>query len=278
MKTIYFQNNPELQQKIKRIQKGGVRSLHFVSDFDKTLTPAFVQGKSLPSSYALIREGKYLTPEYVSRAYAEYDKYHPYEVDHYLSLKEKSAKMVEWWEHHWQLMVECGINKKVFEDIIQKGKIQLREGSVELFSLLHEHTIPFLIFSSGLGNLIELFLKKNKFLTPNVHLLANFFTFDENGIATGFKRPLIHVFNKNEYELRDTPYYREVKQRRNVILLGDSLGDLGMIEGLQHDTIIRIGFLNEDKALLDHYLQVFDVVITEDGPVEEVNRIIKAVL
>ena len=61
-------------------------------------------------------------------------------------------------------------------------------------------------------------------------------------------------------------------------MLGDSLGDLGMIEGLQHDTIIRIGFLNEDKALLDHYLQVFDVVITEDGPVEEVNRIIKAVL
>lgn len=34
-----------------------------------------------------------------------------------------------------------------------------------------------------------------------------------------------------------------VKTRTNVLLLGDHLGDLGMSDGLNHETRISVGFL-----------------------------------
>ena len=279
MVNVHISNQQILQEKIKSLQSAGSTNFHVVADFDKTLTKAFVRGKKILSSYSLLRDGGYLTPDYPRRAYAEFDKYHPYEIDPNLSIEEKDVKMVEWWKAHWDLMLECGMNKGVIEDLIVKRKLELR-GSVEkLFGLLNKNTIPLLIFSSGLGNVIEEFLKDKMLLTPNIHIIANFFQFNDKGIAIDYKKPLIHVFNKNEVEVKNTPYYQEVSERKNVILLGDSLGDLGMTEGLEHDTIIRIGFLNDNtKELLNKYSKEFDVVILNDGSMSYVNELIKEIL
>jgi hypothetical protein len=58
---------------------------------------------------------------------------------------------------------------------------------------------------------------------------------------TGFGGSIIHVFNKNESVVKETKFYQEVKNRRNVILLGDSLGDVTMATDKNHDTVLRIG-------------------------------------
>lgn len=80
-------------------------------------------------------------------------------------------------------------------------------------------------------------------------------------------------------EVRKTPYYTEIAQRKNVLLLGDSLGNLGMSEGMEHENIIRIGFLNENKdELLEKYLREFEVVITDDGGMEYVNEMVKEII
>lgn len=50
--------------------------------------------------------------------------------------------------------------------------------------------------------------------------------------------------NKNEYALKGTEYYELVQDRENVILLGDSLGDAGMADGMPHcNSVLKIGFL-----------------------------------
>lgn len=69
---------------------------------------------------------------------------------------------------------------------------------------------------------------------------------------------LIHVLNKNEHALdMAAPLHDNlgvdsggegeenayVKQRTNVLLLGDHMGDLRMSDGLNYDTRISIGFL-----------------------------------
>ena len=68
---------------------------------------------------------------------------------------------------------------------------------------------------------------------------------------------LIHSLNKNEHALDmtaplhdqtggiDGPVtdYASVKQRTNVLLLGDHIGDLGMSDGLNYENRISVGFL-----------------------------------
>lgn len=77
-------------------------------------------------------------------------------------------------------------------------------------------------------------------------VISNFIKYNENGEIMGFLDGIIHVFNKNEYALTGTPYYDLVKYRDNVIVVGDSLGDAQMADGMEHcNAILKIGFLNE---------------------------------
>lgn len=275
--TIRIKDNDPLRRKIALFR---VHSFHVVSDFDRTLTKAFVNGKKFQSSYALIRDGGYLTPDYPTRAQALFARYHPYEISTTISAAQRNQKMVQWWSQHFDLMKGCGMNREVIQDIVAKGKIQFREGALEFMDLLSQHHVPILIFSAGVGDIIKELLESAGKIQPNVHLLSNFYVFDKLGKVIGKKNnSFIHTFNKKEVEVKKTSYYTKITQRKNVLLLGDSLGDLGMTEGIEHENIIRIGFLNDDKEkMLEKYMQEFDVVITDDGDMGYVNEMVKEIL
>jgi hypothetical protein len=76
--------------------------------------------------------------------------------------------------------------------------------------------------------------------------------------------------------LEGTAFWKQcqLEKRHNILLLGDSLGDADMANGLQfaEDEIVRVGFLNTSvNEKLETYLQRFDVVLTDDSsllPVE----------
>jgi len=123
-----------------------------------------------------------------------------------------------------------------------------------------------------------MFLDKHDLLTPNVHIVSNFCTFDETGKVIEVPSSFIHTLNKNEIEITNRPYYQEIKDRKNVILLGDRIDDLGMVEGLEHDVVLKIGFYNCDSQTLEEYKKHFDLIITNDGTMEEVNKLLKSIL
>ncbi|HLD02166.1 MAG TPA: hypothetical protein VJC07_00510 [Candidatus Nanoarchaeia archaeon] len=279
MESVIIPDEIALRNKVSSCKKSGSGSLRVVSDFDKTLTKQFFNGKEHLSSIALIRQGNYLSREFVKKSYALFDEYYPYEVSNSIPLKDKIVKMQEWWEKHSNLLIEHGFNTQVIEDIISKNKLELRDGSAEFFRSLSEHSIPLLIFSAGLGNLIKGFLSRKNFMTSNVHLIANFFDFDDSGKAVSFREPLIHTFNKNEIQVTHEPYRKEISKRKNVILLGDSIGDIGMAEGIKHDTMIKVGFLNDKvDSNIKIFKENFDVVITNDGPMNYVNELLSKIL
>ena len=93
--NIYISHLDKLNEKIKLMKEGGKDKLHIVSDFDKTFTKAFRDGNKITSSVSLVRDGGYLTPDYPQKAYALFDKYHPYEVDETLSMELRKQKMQE---------------------------------------------------------------------------------------------------------------------------------------------------------------------------------------
>ena len=276
MKNILIKDKKAFEQKLKKIKSDGKDSLHVICDFDKTLTKAFVKDQKTHTSIAQIREGCYLSEEYVKKSFALYDKYHPFEVNNKLSDEEKDKKMMGWWSSHLKLLVEEGMNRRVVVDIIKKKRILLRKGAEDFFKELHEKNIPLLIFSAGVGDIIKGYLKSEGLLYDNMHIISNFFDYDKKEIVKGYKSKIIHSFNKDEFAIKETKHFDTIKQRKNTILIGDSLGDIDMAKGLEHDVILKIGFLNRNiEKNKNIYEKKFDAVILNDGPMDFVVSMIK---
>ncbi len=276
--TVHIANKEAVEAKLSAIRGDGAGELHVVSDFDRTLTHAYFEDGGHHSIIALLRSGDYLTPDYAERAWALYNKYRPLETDSSIPLAEKQEKMSGWWEEHLHLMIECGMNKSVVDDIVRRRCIRFREGTLELLDVLHEKSIPILIFSAAIGDMISGSLREEGRLYGNVHVISNSYEYDGDGKVLGYENDVVHTFNKSESLLKGTPYEEIYASRKNVLLLGDTLGDLGMASGEAHDTLLFVGFLNDNEEReLPSFEKAYDVVITGDGPMEWVLEAVKSV-
>ena len=276
MENVLIKNPKSFEIKLNKIKSDGRNNLHIIADFDKTLTKAVVKNQKTHTSIAQIREGGYLSEKYVKESFALYDKYHPFEVNNKLSDEEKDKKMMEWWSSHIRLLVKEGLNREVVDDIIKKKRILLRKGAEGFFKELHEKNIPLLIFSAGVGDIIKGHLESEGLLYDNIHIISNFFDYDKNGRVKGYKSKIMHAFNKDEFAIKGTRYFGMIKQRKNTILIGDSLGDVDMAKGLEHDVILKIGFLNKDIEKNKYiYERNYDALILNDNPMDFVVSMIK---
>jgi hypothetical protein len=63
----------------------------------------------------------------------------------------------------------------------------------------------------------------------------------------------------------------KIGNRKNIIVLGDILADVNMVQNVDYDNLICIGFLNKprDPNDLKHYLSKYDMVIVNDGSFKE---------
>lgn len=277
MTNIIISNPEEFKKKKEVFVEAGFDKLHIISDFDRTLTKAFVDGKKFTSITSQLYNGNYLSDNYTAGAQTLHDKYHPIEIDPSVSFEDKLIAMESWWREHYELMIKSGLKMKDIEDIVEKFSPGFREGVFEFLDLLKEVKVPLVIFSSsGIGEAIPMSFEKIGKLSKNISIISNSFNFDENGVAISIKEPMIHVFNKGEVALKGLPVFESVVDRKNVLLLGDSLGDLGMIEGFNYDDLITVGFYNyEAEESLENYKKKFDVVITGDGDFEFVNSFLE---
>ena len=279
--NVVIPNQEGLEKLKNSISKYGAQKLHILSDFDRTLTTAFVGGKSIPSLISILRDGSYLTPDYAQKAQALYNKYHPIEVDPKIHSEEKKKAMHEWWTTHFDLLIKSGLDKKDLKKVVESDEIRFRDGFSEFINFLKEKNIPLVIMSSsGLGgDAISMYLERENFLYDNIYIISNSYEWDEDGKAVGIKKPLIHVMNKYEIEIKDFPVFEKIKDRKNVILLGDSLDDVGMITGFDYDSLLKIGFLNEnEEESMEYYKQKYDAVILKDSSMEFINSLLREII
>ncbi|NCF75174.1 MAG: hypothetical protein GWO87_01660 [Xanthomonadaceae bacterium] len=279
MKKNIIISNPIRLEKIKKeMIKDGVGKIYVLADFDRTLTK---NGKSRPSIISILRDKNYLRSDYSQKAKALFNKYHPMEVDPYILMKQKKKAMEEWWRSHFNLLVKSGLNKKDLKSIIELGIIEFREGVLEFLDFLKEYKIPLVIMSSGgLGkDPIKIFLNKKKRLYNNIHIISNSYNWDKAGNAISVEEPIIHCMNKDETMIQKFPVFKVIKERKNVLLLGDNLGDIGMIDGFDYDNLIKIGFLNSEiEKNLEEYQRSYDVLILNDGSMDYVNNFLKKIV
>lgn len=106
--------------------------------------------------------------------------------------------------------------------------------------------------SAGLGNVILQTLNKHDLITDNVKVIANHLDY-KRSIDTFLNenvqqhQQLVHPYNKDDVSLYLTnSYFQKFSRCKNVILLGDSLGDIQMSCGVvSPETVLSIGFLND---------------------------------
>jgi len=144
-----------------------------------------------------------------------------------------------------------------------------RDGTKEFLINMYNRNIPVIIISAGIGNFIEKFLKDNDCYFNNIYLISNFLKFEE-GKLVGFIDSVIHSFNKNLVNIPNN-VKQIIENRNNILLLGDSLSDISMANGIDKKNIFSIGFL-EDNIVnnLKHFQETFDIVATENSSLNDI--------
>lgn len=126
----------------------------------------------------------------------------------------------------------------------------IRDGTAELLAELNRLAVPVLVFSAGLGDSVISLMRQADIYFPNVKVVSNFLQFGENNLLNGLQKQMIHTFNKNEHALEGSEYYDCVKDRDHVIVMGDSLGDATMADGVPAQShVLKIGFLYDHVRL-----------------------------
>jgi 5'-nucleotidase len=302
---IFISNPSHFYDVVAYMIKDGAENTQVIADFDHTLS-----AYPSPSSHGILEVSPLLSEKYRSDASALHCYYYPIEMNHSLSEEEREKAMIEWWQSAHNLLKE----QKVAFDIIQKsvqhaiqmGAFRLRSSFKEFVGTLASMEIPLLIFSAGLGNVIQALLaahniplknerKRNNNMekssngnvdiVENIEIVSNWMKFDPITSTLGsFEDDLIHSLNKNYSHVknqrnRQNSITASAHQRKNVILLGDSLTDIRMTQGLndiQH--ILRIGYLNRvTSESLAVYKETYDVVLV-DGDMEFPIDILRAII
>lgn len=270
--SVHIKDVDTARNKFCNLVAGGICRLQIVSDFDRTMSKYRHNGSLTPTCHGIFEMDPELTEAAKSRLRYLRDKYYPIEVDPSLPDTEKIPHMLEWWSLSHDTIVGCGLRRDALAKTVRECGLVLRDGVRDFAEMLHKYQIPVLIFSAGLGNVIELLLEHFAIKTENVRVVSNFMEFNDEGLLTGFSDPIIHSFNKTAASIANGDYAQISRKRPCVLLLGDSTGDVHMADGATVDdplgvcgTVLRVGFLNEAvEANLDKYKTIYDIVLVND--------------
>lgn len=204
--------------------------------------------------------------------------YYPIELDPTLSVQEKTPHMAEvflliiiivsffcllqWYTKANLALGECQVKADWFPRMVDASNCELRDSTDVLLKTANNGSVPFVILSAGIGDLIREILSHQKLMLENMRIVSNFLEFDsKSGVVVGLKSDMpIHMFNKK------APSQEGLEERKNIVLIGDSLGDVRMADGIENiNVVLSIGFLNKNvEANLSEYKRYFDIVLVDD--------------
>ncbi|XP_075027756.1 7-methylguanosine phosphate-specific 5'-nucleotidase isoform X2 [Calonectris borealis] len=278
--TVRIQQPERVMGIIRSIKEQGKNKLQVISDFDMTLSRFGCNGRRCPTSHNILDNSRVISEDGKKKLKDLLHYYYPIEIDPNRTLEEKRPLMVEWWSRAHELLSQQQIQKGDIAQIVRESDVMLRDGFNELFDQLHKYNVPLFIFSAGVGDILEEIIRQANVFYSNVNVVSNYMDFDDNGVLTRFKGPLIHTYNKNNSVLQGTEYFQQLSTRTSIILLGDSMGDLTMADGVPNvENILKIGFLNDKvEERRGKYLDAYDIVLESDETLDVVNGILRYIL
>lgn len=252
---IHIKDRKTVEEKIANFR---LANLQIVADFDSTITQ-----DNGHTSWSLFSKSGLMPEEYCKERDSYFDFYYPYEIDSTLTFEKKDKLMREWWEKHLELFIKYKLNISVIDNIIQDDSFfDFRYWMEEFLELSVIKNIPFIILSAWLTNTIDEFLTFREVNFFNVHVVSNELKFNEEWFCIWINKDvIIHSENKDEHDM--PAHIKElVKWKKDIMLLGDSLSDVKMIDENLRKNALKIWFISEKKMpSKDKFMESFDIVI-----------------
>ncbi len=235
-----------------------------IADFDGTCTLKVVNGQKTPSLMAILASQAYLPPAAVKEAQDLFAHYYPIEIDPTVDAVQKNQLMKEWWIKSTDVLVRYEVTLKMIQEVTKSPLVQFRPQFTEFLHYLKMHEIPLIIYSSsGIGyDAITYLLKDRSLLSPNIKVFSNDTQFDKTGRMTGIAEPIIHIANKTGQNLVKNHLIMATPTRTDCLLLGDTLDDLRMSEGINFQRVYSVAFAAADHG---YFEKLFTQVLPLDG-------------
>ena len=255
---IYINN----KQKLEEFKNA--KDFYVVIDFDRTLTT-----NESDSSMGIIPN--FLGGEYLEERIRIHDYYRPLELDYTLSKEERNKIMKSWATTSFTLLSKYLNSEETIKNALENANIHLRKGVKEFLEDMHKKCIPVIIMSAGMGNLIKIFLEKQGVLYDNIILISNFFKFRDNKAYIDVNN-LISPSNKG-YSKVPEEIRNELDKKESILLFGDIVEDIKMVEEDSRNKALAIGFLdNNIDSNLEVYNKNFDIVLADNETFETLKR------
>lgn len=251
-----------------KLNKFTKNNFEVVMDFDRTITT----DDSLPT-WATVNGRGILPKEYDFERNALYSYYRPIELDNEVDEVVKMVAMEDWLNKHLDLFKKYQLNKEHILDLYSdKGIMTFRKDFLDLFKYLDNNNIKLDILSAGIGDFFLKFLEMNGCSFVNLDVKSNFLNFDRNGNVIGFKGPLIHALNKHDFAFKkDNKDY--------VLLIGDQVSDIMMVDGYNKDNILSVAFVSDSNmSEIESYKDVYDMVLSSDQGFGHILNDLKSVI
>ena len=288
-----------LKKKINLFQASKDNNLIIITDFDYTLSKKYYNGKEMYSTYCFLEKSSIINQKnenFLKEIKKLNHEYLPIETNYTIDFELRKQKIKEWFIKALDLYVSQKFTKDEYNCMIEEVNQQelsfvFREGIEDFFKRLIKYNIPLVIISGGLKKPIDYMLGK---ILPNydqlkkenkIMILANSFTFNNEGIVNGYSEPVIYTFNK-ENIIKDeiTKKYPNINK---AFIMGDHINDYDSIKGinLNSNLIIGIGFINfinvlEKKILndvIENFKKIYDIIII-NGSFYPVIRLLDSIL
>lgn len=274
--NVLIKNKEHFFDLLHIFKREGIQQLQILTDFDYTLS-TFLQkdGSRNYSSHGILENCTLFSENYHKRTKELQSIYYPMEISTTLSPEEKKEKMDEWWNKAHELLIEEGVTEESIVNAVEHSHVCMREGSTELLSLCMKNKIPVLIFSAGLTDVLKTLFKNQLGIevkkNSGIEIISNKMIF-QNDKLVGFEDAPITSLTKN---MRGKSYVHRLKDRRNLIVMGDNIGDLHMSQGMKFTNQLTVGFLNDHiEERKEQYLNSFDIVIVGDSDCHFINTIL----
>ncbi|TNN13134.1 7-methylguanosine phosphate-specific 5'-nucleotidase [Schistosoma japonicum] len=239
--------SPILVNKLADFIHHGPEYVQVICDFDHTLSKYTHNAERVPVCHGLFIKNSRIPEVCRLRLKELSDFYSPFETSPDMYAYEKSCLMKEFWNLAHKALVDGNVSREDIDCCVMEGGIVLRNNVNVFVNKLNQLSIPIIIFSGGIGNVIE------------------------TGRLVGFQDPIIHCCNKTYDVLRNTEYFETTLSKRMCILLiGDSASDANMVDDRQtfsceEVVVIRIGFLNEENdEKLKLFSSLYDLILLSD--------------
>ena len=164
------------------------------------------------------------------------------EKDITIPLSKRIRFTEKWYELDSAFTAAQNIERKKVKEVLDLANVGFRNQAPEFMRMCYENKLNFSIVSGGCSDIIASMMNqvidvKNY---ENFRIYGNEMVFEDDKI----KRVEMKINSVGKKMIIDD---QKVQNRKQIILLGDILPDVNIVQNVSYDNLIAIGFLNKPR-------------------------------